>query len=264
VEAGGALMATTPNNSFSTLTLLPGWDVSYSVEFINHERLLGNNYLQITDGGNANPVEIVGLNRSTTIAPIDSAVSDLKAFGGFTAFNWRSHPGGNYKLYFCTSLSEGQLSTYHKSISAELSRHPDPQYDPQPAVVADGTPWGVLTQPIRWGAEQAIEANPVVIQYRPGEVEARRKHSLFNAQNTKTNYPINYPDISSTRLSEIELFLRQRRGRIPFQINTGAGVISTLWICSKWNVELKAQRTATVADMRYSLNLELRQAYRGH
>jgi phage-related protein len=255
-------MALTPQAGFSTLTLLPSWDISYSVEFKNKERSLGNNYLQISDGGNANPQEVVSLIRAASANAVDSAVSDLRSYQGSTAFNWRLFPGGNYKLYFCTSFSEEMLSGAWERISAQLTRHPNPIYDPQPDPVADGRPWGLLTQPIKWGNQQNNEANPLVLAYNPGEVEARRAQSLFAAQNTIRDWTVEFPSISSVRLAEIELFLRQRRGRIPFQLNVGYGTPSTLWICSKWSVRLMGQRTTTAADMRYSMSLGLRQVYR--
>lgn len=255
-------MALTPDASFSTLTILPSWDISYSVEFKNKERQLGNGYSQITDGGNANPQEIVSLSRSASASAIDVAVSDLRLYQGSTAFNWRFFPGGNYKLYFCTSFSEEMLSGAWERITAQLTRHPNPIYDPQPNPVADGRPWGLLTQAIKWGNQQNNEANPLILSYSPGEVEARRAQSLFATQNTIRNWSIEFPSISSARLAEIELFLRQRRGRIPFQLNVGYGTPAILWICSKWSVRLMGRRTNAAADMRYSMALELRQVYR--
>jgi len=256
-------MAITPDALFSTITLLPSWDVSYSVEFRNNERPLGNNYLQITDGGNANPEELVTLSRLARSTAVDPTISDLRAFQGSTAFNWRFFTGGNYKLYFCTDFSEELVGSEFKRIDAQFSRHPNPQYDAQPATVADGLPWGLLTQAIRWGAQQANQATPLLTEYSKGEVVSRRPQSIFAAQNTLRTWNIEFPFVNSTRLTAVELFLRQRRGRIPFQINTGSGVIPQLWICSKWNVRLMGQASNAAANMTYSMTLDLRQVYRG-
>jgi len=236
--------------------------VEYSVEFQNNERQLGNNFLAITDGGNNNPLETVSLSRVVTATAVDTTIADLRSFQGSTAFNWRFFPGGNYKLYFCTSFSEQQVGLSHKQITAEFTRHPDPQYDAQPSVVADNTPWGVLTQPIKWGATQSTEATPLISSYSKGEVEARRPQSIFTAQNTKSTWTVDLTNLSATRLAAIELFLKQRRGRIPFQFSADGNVQAKLWICSRWSVRLLGQRSSTATDMLYSMTLELRQIFR--
>lgn len=234
------------------------------MEFRNYEVELGNGSIQITDGGRSNPYEEINIDRNLTTAASAALITQLEALQGSSPFNFRLYTGGNYKLYYCTEFSETILSQEFTNFKAKLVRHPDPQYDPVPATLAEGnSPFPILNQPIQWESTQESIATPNMSEPEYGMVAHRQARSLFTAQNSRMSA---WQVSSSSLLTEaqfntVETFLKQRRGRIPFRIQTvAAGPDARSFICNQFEWELVSG--AGVTGARYRLYMTLREVYR--
>lgn len=257
-------MAVTPNASFQTLSVFPQYGVRVLVDFRNYEFALGNGHVQITDGGRSNPYEEINIDRNLKVADSAALITQLESLQGSSPFNFRLYTGGNYKLYYCTEFSETQISAEFVNFRAKLTRHPDPQYDPVPATITEGnSPFPILNQPILWESTQESEAYPAMGEADYGVVTQRRARSLFTAQNSiMKSWQVSSANLlTETQFNTTETFLKQRRGRIPFRIQTvTAGADARSFICNQFEWELVTGSSAATA--RYRLAMVLREVYR--